>query len=184
MTGLEFMESINYVDDDLVFEAENWVRSNASKKRYMFGAAIVAACLYLTIGLSTNYAQWGNHLAEKDELNGCLIPGGNEIYPTIMVDDILYEWRFGVALIDELPVGSIYYGRIKHTNGTTPENNCELVSVFSASGRIFVDPNKDLIYLELSTDWLEKQLVIFEPRSTSDRYQMEVRLQNESGNFN
>ncbi len=178
MTGLEFIENINYVDDDLIFEAENWVRSNDHKIRYKFGAAILAACLCLTIGLTINYARGGNHPIEEEELNGCtLIPGADEIYPTIMVNGTLYEWLFGKAIIDELPVGSTYYGKIRHTDGTTPEKDREFVSTFSAEGRIFVAPDKDLLYIELTTDWLEKRLVTFEPIATSERYQAQLGLQ-------
>lgn len=178
MTGIGFIESINYVDDELIFEAENWVRSKSRKIGYTVGAGILAACLCLTIGLTVNYTKERNNSAESNMSAGCTLAGADEIYPTIMVNGTLYEWRFGVALIEELPVGSTYYGKIKHTNGTTPEKDCELVSVFDASGRIFVDPDKDIIYLELTTDRLEKQLIIFEPQATSERYQVEMQLQN------
>lgn len=175
MTGLDFIESVNYVDDSLIFEAENWVRSKARKISYMFGAGILAACLCLTIGLTANYAKERNHTTESDDpINGWTIPGADKIYPTVMVDGTLYEWLLGIAIIDELPVGSTYYGKINHSDAATPENDCEFVSVFPASGRIFVDPDKDLVYLELTTDWLEKQLVIFEPISTSERYQYQM----------
>lgn len=180
MTGLEFMENINFVDDDLIFEAENWVRSKSRKISYTVGAGILAAGLCLAIGLTVNYAK-GRNTPIEIEL-GCTIPGADEIYPTIMVDGTLYEWHLGVALIDELPVGSTYYGKIKHTDRTTPENDRELVSVFNASGRIFIDPVEDLIYLELTTDWLEKQLIIFEPQATSERYQAELELQLQNEN--
>ena len=176
MTGLEFIENVNFVDDGIIFEAENWVRSKTRKIRYVVSAAVAAACLCLTIGFAVTYSKERNPpIEEGGEIEGCtVLPGSDEIYPTIMVDGTLYEWLLGKALIDELPVGSIYYGKIKHTNGMTPENDREFVSVFQASGRIFVDPNENLVYLELTTDWLEKQLVIFEPISTSERYQYEI----------
>lgn len=148
MTGLEFIENINYVDDDLIFEAVNWVRSKAHRIRYMVGAAISAACLCLAIGLTVNYSKGKNPQIDDSGSIGCnMIPGGDEIYPTIMVDSPLYEWHFGIALIDELPVGSTYYGKINHTNGTTPENDREFVSVFPANGRIFIDQKKPLFIL-------------------------------------
>lgn len=179
MTGLEFVENISYIDDDLIFEAENWVRPKARKIKYMVGAAFFAACLCLTIGLTVYYSKGKNPQIDDSLIAGNTIPGSDKIYPTIMVDGTLYEWRFGVALVDELPVGSTYYGKIKHTNGTTPEKDCELVCTFAASGRIFTDPGEDIIYLELTTSWLEKQLVIFEPQETSERYQADMQLQNE-----
>lgn len=179
MTGIGFMESINYVDDDLIFEAENWVRSKSRKICYTVGAGILAACLCLAIGLTVNSAQNRNNSIESNVIGGSTLPGADEIYPTIMVNGTLYEWRFGVALVDELPIGSTYYGKINHTNGTVPENDCELVCTFAASGRIFTDPGEDIIYLELTTSWLEKQLIIFEPQETSERYQADMQLQNE-----
>ncbi len=179
MTGIGIIESINYVDDDLIFEVENWVRSKERKIGYMVGAGILAACLCLTIGLTVNSAKERNNSIESNVINGSTLPGADEIYPTIMVNSTLYEWRFGVALVNELPIGSTYYGEIKHTNGTTPENDCELVCTFAASGRIFTDPGEDIIYLELTTSWLEKQLIIFEPQETSERYQADMQLQNE-----
>lgn len=179
MTGFEFIENVSFVDDSIIFEAENWVRSKPHKIRYAVSAAVAAACLCLTIGLAVNYSKERNPPIEDDkpQIEGVL-PGSEEIYPTIMVDGTLYEWLLGKALIDELPVGSTYYGKINHTNATTPENDCEFVSVFPASGRIFVDPNKNLVYLELTTDWLEKQLVIFEPISISERYQYEMGVKS------
>lgn len=177
MTGIEFIANINYIDDSFIFEAENWVRHKAYKIRYMVGAAISAACLCLAIVLTVNYARCKISPNNLDGLEGCpMLPGSDKIYPTIMVDNTLYEWRLGVALVDELPIGSTYYGKINHTSRTTPEKDCELVSVFPASGRIFVNHNEDLVYLELTTDWLENQLVIFEPISMSERYQYEMGL--------
>lgn len=189
MTGLEFIENVNYIDDNLIIEAENWVHSKTHKLRYMAGAAISAACLCLTIGLAINYSKERNPPIENDRpfggampgedddcLLGGLLPGQEKIYPTIMVDGTLYEWLWGDAFIDELPVGSTYYGKINHTNGTTPENDCEFVSVFSASGRIFVDPNECLVYLELTTDWIDREIVTFEPISTSERYKKQMEL--------
>lgn len=174
MTGIGFIESINYVDDELILEAENWVRSKARKISYTVGAGVLAACLCLTIGLTMNYAE--NRTINNAGNVGNTIPGADKIYPTIMVNGTRYEWLLGKALLDELPVGSTYYGQINHSNATTPESDCEFVSVFLASGRIFVDPDKNLVYLELTTEWLDRQLVIFEPQSTSERYQAEKEL--------
>lgn len=174
MTGIGFMESINYVDDDLIFEAENWVRSKSRKISYSVGAGILAACLCLTIGLTKNYAE--NRTINNAGNVGNTIPGADKIYPTIMVNGTRYEWLLGKALLDELPVGSTYYGKIKHTDETIPEKDCEFVSTFDASGLIFTDPSENIIYLELTTSWLEKQLIIFEPQETSERYQAEKEL--------
>lgn len=175
MTGLDFIENINYVDDDLIFEAESWVRSKARKIGYAVGAGILAACLCLTIGLKVNRSKEGN-LPGSNEIVECGSIFG-EIYPTIMVNGELYEWLFGKAIVNELPVGSAYYGKIRHADGATPQKDCEFVSVFSAEGSIFIAPDKDLLYLELTTDWLERKFVIFEPIATSERYQADLALQ-------
>lgn len=189
MTGTEFLENINYIDDELISEAERWTRRRSRKIGIIIGAAAAAACLCLAIGLTSGLAKekdppiggdipFGGVLPGKEDdiLFGELLPGQNEIYPTIMVDGTLYEWLWGKAVIDELPVGSTYYGKIKHTSRTTPENDCEFVSVFPASGRIFVDPNEDLLYLELTTDWLDRKIITFEPISESERYQYQHGL--------
>ena len=108
MTGLEFIENINYVDDDLVFEAENWARSKARRIRHTVGAGILAACLCLTVGSAINLAKEKNDPLDEDSLVGCpLIPGSDEIYPTVMVNGTLYEWLFGKANLDELHVGRV-----------------------------------------------------------------------------
>lgn len=174
MTGLDFIENINYVDDDLIFEAESWVRPKTRKIGYAVGAGILAACLCLTIGLKVNHSKEENLLGCNEIVGGGSIFG--EIYPTIMVNGELYEWLFGKAIVNELPVGSTYYGKIRHTDGATPQKDCEFVSDFPANGRVFLDRSENLVYLELTTDWLEKQLVIFEPTATSERYQYEMGL--------
>lgn len=174
MTGLDFIENINYVDDDLIFEAESWVGSKAHKKGYAVGAGVLAACLCLMIGLTVNHSKEGNPPG-CDEIIGCGSLFG-EIYPTIMVNGELYEWLFGKAIVNELPVGSTYYGKIRHADGATPQEDCQFVSDFPANGRVFLDRSENLVYLELTTDWLEKQLVIFEPIETSERYQYEMGL--------
>lgn len=88
--------------------------------------------------------------------------GASEIYPTVMVDGHLYEWRRGKAL-HYLPSDSIYYGEINHIDGKKPTKNCEFVSVFSVSGKIYtVSDNIDYVYLQLTTDWMEETTVIFD----------------------
>ena len=178
MTGSGFIEDINYIDDDLIFEAEYWVRPKARNLRIIAAAAVSAACLCLVIGLTLVFPKEKEPPVDEGRLGcGLMFPGADEIYPTIMVNGELYEWRFGKAIIEALPVGSVYYGKINHMIGlTTPEYDRDFVSVFSASGRIFVDPNEDLVYLELTTDWLENTIVIFEPISVSERYQYQMGL--------
>jgi hypothetical protein len=91
------------------------------------------------------------------------LPGADEIYPTIMVEGNLYEWRKGAAICSELPDDCVYYGELIHVEGETPNNNNEFVSVFSVSGQIYTVPETDtVVYLCLTTDWLENTVVVFD----------------------
>jgi hypothetical protein len=91
------------------------------------------------------------------------LPGADEIYPTIMVEGNLYEWRKGAAISSELPDDCVYYGELIHVEGETPNNNNEFVSEFSVSGQIYTVPQTDtVVYLCLTTDWLENTVVVFD----------------------
>ena len=88
--------------------------------------------------------------------------GDSDIYPTVMVDGRLYEWRRGRAL-HMIPQDGEYYGEIIHADVKTPTKDCEFVSYFSVSGQIFTVPeNSDSVYLRLTTDWMEDQGIIFD----------------------
>ncbi len=70
MNGLAFLENINTViDDDLIFEAENWVRPKAQSSKYIAGTAIAAACLCLTIGLSLGLSDEKDPIKIDNSLN-------------------------------------------------------------------------------------------------------------------
>lgn len=198
MTGFEFLENINSIDNDLIFEAENWVDHKSRNLKILAGiAAAAAACLCFTAGLSLGLshekapvtndisapALSGETVTSEDDriVGKCpTLPGADEIYPTIMVNGKLYEWKSGYAFIDDywdFPKGCVYCGKIFYMPGkTVPEDNQEFVSVFKVSGLIFTDPEEDLVYLELTTDWLDRKLVIFEPVETSIRYQYQQEL--------
>lgn len=99
---------------------------------------------------------------ERVKTEGTL-PGALEIYPTVMVNDHLYEWRKGAAIIKELPEDVVLYGDIIHVEGNAPQNNCEFVSTFDATGEIYTDENNsNLLYLKITTEWLENTFVIFD----------------------
>ena len=100
--------------------------------------------------------------ADYENSAGTLM-GDTEIYPTVMVNGRLYEWRKYMALCNGLPNDSIYYGEIAHVEGETPENDCEFVSVFSVSGQIYtIVENDEFVCLCLTTDWLNEAVVIFD----------------------
>lgn len=213
MTGFEFLENISSIDDDLIFEAENWVDHKPRNLKILAGiAAAAAACLCFTAGLSVGsshekndgflvFGASGGSVDNSDNSSDVVnvdpggeeilwgpcptLPGADEIYPTIMVNGKLYEWKQGRAVIDEwdLPKGCVYRGKIYYMPGkTVPEANQEFVSAFNTSGLIFIDPEEDLVYLQITTSWLDRKFVIFEPVETSERYkyQQEVKAREEA----
>lgn len=91
------------------------------------------------------------------------LPGADKIYPTVMVQNHLYEWRKGAAICNEIPDNCVYYGELIHVEGEIPNNDNEFVSAFSASGQIYTTAEDDaVVYLCLTTDWLENTVVVFD----------------------
>ena len=118
--------------------------------------AAMAACLCLVVGLALNSIN--PHKGGAGTLRG-----DTEIYPTVMVNGQLYEWRKGEAMCNELPNDSTYYGEITHIDGESPTKDCEFVSIFLVSGQIYtVSENGDYVYLCLTTDWLNETVVVFD----------------------
>jgi hypothetical protein len=119
----------------------------------------MAACLCLVI---FGVTMWNKVQTQPDNSTSTLL-GADEIYPTIMVEGNLYEWRKGAAICSELPDDRVYYGELIHVEGETPNHNNEFVSVFSVSGQIYTVPQTDtVVYLCLTTDWLENTVVAFD----------------------
>ena len=97
------------------------------------------------------------------EVSAGTLMGDTEIYPTVMVDGRLYEWRRGAAVCNGLPIDSVYYDEIIHVEGEIPGNDCEFVSTFSVSGKIYtIVENDEFVCLCLTTDWLNEAVVIFD----------------------
>ena len=90
--------------------------------------------------------------------------GADQVYPTVMVDGALYEWHRGNAIsFSGLPEGSEYYGAISHTDAETPTKDGEFASLFPVSGTIYTVPGDDtVVYLQLTTDWMEDTVVRFD----------------------
>ena len=102
---------------------------------------LMAFILAVTIAISLI----GCFDTDPHESSAGTLMGDTEIYPTVMVDGRLYEWRKGRALCNELP------------------NDCEFVSVFSVSGQIYtIVENDEFVCLRLTTDWLNEAAVIFD----------------------
>ncbi len=94
---------------------------------------------------------------------GPTLPGADEIYPTVMVEEELYEWRHGKAILEKLPDNSTHYASIEHSDKEIPSENNEFVSTFDATGDIYTIPNDNsCVYLRISTDWMEESVVIFD----------------------
>ena len=202
MTGSEFLENINSIDSDLILEAENWVDHKSRNLKILSGiAAAAAACLCFAAGFSAGSSRektptandipalsggnTGNSVnadsSGEDRLVGCRL---YDIYPTIMVNGRLYEWKaYGRSVIDDwdLPKGCVYRGKILYMPGKeVPEDEREFVADYKASGLVFLDPEEDIVYLQMTTDWLDNKFVVFEPVETSERYQQEEKAREEA----
>ena len=126
----------------------------------------IVVCLCLVIGLVILVIISVNHPDENSEapdgLDGTL-PGASKIYPSVMVEGRLYEWRRGVAISYVQPIDAEYYGEVNHIDGNSPTKDGEFVSVFSVSGQIYViSGNDNYVYLRLTTDWLNETGVYFD----------------------
>lgn len=118
---------------------------------------VAAACFCIVIG---GIIIWYILQVYPDSTDSTLI-GATKIYPTVMVNQELYEWHKGVAICEELPEDSLLYGNIRHTTKETPQNDCEFASVFGAEGQIYTVPDKNCIYLKLTTSWLNDTIIRF-----------------------
>lgn len=155
MNSKKFTEAMSEIDNKYVDEAISYKKKDKKTSWLKWGA--MAACLCLVIGLAIPTI-----LNHNNEGAGTLI-GDTEIYPTVMVNGQLYEWRKGAAICDGLPNDCVYYGELTHIDGKTPIKDCEFVSVFSVSGQIYtISENNDCVYLCLTTDWLNETVVVFD----------------------
>jgi len=157
MTNEKLYEAIGDISDCKIKEAKQ-VRKAKQPIWLKWGA--MAACLCLVVGLAIPIIL---DTVNPYEGGAGTLMGDTEIYPTVMVDGQLYEWRKGVAICNELPNDSVYYGELTHVEGETPTNDCEFVSVFSVSGQIYtISENDEYVYLCLTTDWLNETFVVFD----------------------
>lgn len=99
----------------------------------------------------------------SSESFGPMLPGADEIYPTVMVNGELYEWRKGRAIQDKLPDSSNYEADIEHSNEKVPVGNYEFISTFDVTGEIYTVPDDNsCVYLLISTDWFQEGVVAFD----------------------
>ena len=101
---------------------------------------------------------------EAGNAAGSTLYGADQVYPTVMVEGALYEWHKGSAIqFQGLPGGCAYYGEVRHTDAETPQSDGEFASLFPVSGTIYTVPgDADVVYLQLTTDWMEDTVVQFD----------------------
>ncbi len=145
--------ALNYIDDDLVSNAITYKTRNANQWTKW---ASLAACLCVLI---LGALVWQS----IDMWHGAgTLPGADEVYPTVMVDGKLYEWRRGKAVCDALPENCAYYGQVIHVGGNSPEGDCEFASTFLVDGDIYTIQEGECVYICLTTDWLVDTIIVFD----------------------
>ena len=103
--------------------------------------------------------------------------GGLEIFPKIAVNGELYWWYYGEnkwlsrhvfykwkkpGVVSDLPEDCVYYGEIKHVPGNKPTDDCEMVSVFPATGQIYVFPDDSSVcFVVITALALDREIVPF-----------------------
>ena len=105
------------------------------------------------------------------------IPGEHTLYPKIAVNGEIYWWYKGEnkwmlrhvfwkwkkpGVVSELPEDCVWYGEIKHVPGNKPTDDCEMVSIFPASGQIYVFPDDPSVcFVVITALALDREIVPF-----------------------
>lgn len=148
--------AMNFIDDDLVSEAIAYKKRNS--KHWVKWMSLAACFCVLVLG-----ALIGRNIDMHQNQYGVgTLPGADEVYPTVMVDGKLYEWRKGRAVCDALPETCVYYGQVKYVGRNSPKNDCEFTSTFIANGDIYKAQDDACIYICLTTDWLVDTVIVFD----------------------
>lgn len=156
MKAPKMVDAMNYIDDDLVSDSITYKKKKTSQWTKWVS---LAACLCVLI-LGTLVWQAIN-MYQNQHGAGTLL-GADEVYPTVMVDGKLYEWRRGRAICDALPSNCTYYGQVIHIGRNSPQGDCEFASTFLANGDIYTLRDDDCVYICLTTDWLKDTIVVFD----------------------
>ena len=168
MNTPKMVDAMNHIDDDLVSAAITYTKA---KKRQWVKWVSLAACLCV---LLTGAAVWKNMNSTqppqtestRPPQSGGTLPGDTEVYPTVMVDGKLYEWRKGRAICVTVPEDLVHYGQIIHVDKNRPKNDCEFRAIFDVSGDIYICPSDGCVYICITTDWMEDTFVVFDPVKT------------------
>ena len=162
MNAKKFSDAMSELDTKYVDEALNYKKKARKPVWVKWGTMAACLCIIL-IGVFTLIPGTRFWVDENEIISEGTLPGALEIYPTVMVNNHLYEWRKGSAIVKELPDDTVLYGDITHVEGNTPQNNCEFVSTFDVTGEIYtIESNPNLVYLKITTEWLEDTIVIFD----------------------
>ena len=162
MNAKKFSDAMNELDTKYVDEALNYKKKAQKPVWVKWGTMAACLCIILisVFILIPGTRFW---VTENENVSEGTLPGALEIYPTVMVNNHLYEWRKGAAIVKELPDDIVLYGDITHAEGNAPQNNCEFVSTFDVAGEIYtIENNSNLVYLKITTEWLEDTIVIFD----------------------
>ena len=127
MNRKNLYRSFNEVDDYILERSESVVHRK-KHSIWMKWWAIAACLCFIIIGVT----MWNETQIQPDNSTNTLL-GADEIYPTIMVQGHLYEWRKGAAICNGLPDDCVYYGELIHVEGERPNNDSEFVSVFPSA---------------------------------------------------
>ena len=148
--------AMNYIDDDLVSEAIVYKKRNS--KHWVKWVSIAACFCILILGTLI----WRTIDMYQNQHGAGTLPGADEVYPMVMVDGKLYEWRRGKAVCDALPENCDYYGQVKYVGRSSPEGDCEFASTFVVNGDIYTSQEDKCVYIWLSTDWLVDTIIVFD----------------------
>ena len=168
MKTQKMVDAMSYIDDDLVSDAITYKKA---QKRQWVKWVSLAACLCV---LLTGAAVWKNMNSTqppqtestRPPQSGGTLLGDTEVYPTVMVDGKLYEWRKGRAICVTVPEDLVHYGQIIHVDKNRLKNDCEFRAIFDVSGDIYICPSDGCVYICVTTDWMEDTFVVFDPVKT------------------
>lgn len=160
----KMVDAMSYIDDDLVSNAITYTKA---KKRQWVKWVSLAACLcVLLLGTVVWKNMDSTQPSTRPPQGGGTLPGDTDVYPTVMVDGKLYEWRKGRAICETVPEDLVYYGQVTHVVEKHPKNNCEFASVFNLSGDIYISPSDGCVYICVTTYWMKNTFVVFDPVNT------------------
>lgn len=153
----KMVDAMSYIDDDLVSDAITYTKA---KKRQWVKWVSLAACLCV---LLVGAVAWKNMGSTQPPQSGGTLLGDTEVYPTVMVDGKLYEWRKGRAICVTVPEDLVHYGQIIHVDKNRPKNDCEFRAIFGVSGDIYICPSDGCVYICVTTYWMKDTFVVFDP---------------------